>query len=171
MNYRKIYEQHNGPIPKGFHVHHKDMNHANNHPTNLEALSPDEHAKKHGFLNNFIMSQSTASERARKANKKPENRSRMSESMRKSDAHRKSILKRSQNPVWRENVSLACKITAKNRATSPWNKGKVGCYKLSETTKNILSAQRYGRLWFTDGIVEKFIHLQDVPVGFRRGRK
>jgi hypothetical protein len=62
MHYRKIYEQHYGPIPKGHHIHHKDMNHANDDPLNLEALHPDAHAQKHGFLNNFIMAQATATE-------------------------------------------------------------------------------------------------------------
>lgn len=62
-NYRKIYEQHYGPIPKGYHVHHKDMNHGNDDPLNLEALEPDIHAQKHGFLNNFIMAHATAMER------------------------------------------------------------------------------------------------------------
>jgi len=33
--YRKIYEQHNGPIPKGMDIHHIDGNHANNDPNNL----------------------------------------------------------------------------------------------------------------------------------------
>ena len=64
MSYRKIYERHYGPIPKGFHVHHKDLNHENDDPLNLEALHPDDHANKHGFLNNFIMAQSTAIERS-----------------------------------------------------------------------------------------------------------
>ena len=62
VNYRKIYEQYFGAkIPKGYHVHHKDMNHWNNNPLNLEALVPDDHAKKHGFLNNWIMSMARAS--------------------------------------------------------------------------------------------------------------
>lgn len=74
--YRKIYEQHYGPIPKGYHIHHKDMNHANDDPLNLEALSPDEHAQKHGFLTNFIMAQSTAVERSHASRRKPENRAR-----------------------------------------------------------------------------------------------
>jgi len=64
-HYRKLYEQHYGvKIPKGYHVHHKDFNHKNDDPLNLEALPPDVHAQRHGFLNNFIMSQSTAAERA-----------------------------------------------------------------------------------------------------------
>lgn len=69
LKHRKIYEQHYGPIPKGYHVHHKDLNHRNNEPANLEALHPDDHAKKHGFLNNFIMAQARACDLAAAKNR------------------------------------------------------------------------------------------------------
>lgn len=36
--HRVIYEEHFGPIPEGYHVHHKDNNPLNNSPSNLEAL-------------------------------------------------------------------------------------------------------------------------------------
>jgi hypothetical protein len=72
-DYRKIYEQYYGvKIPKGYHIHHKDMNHSNDDPLNLEALPKDEHAQKHGFLNNFIMAHSTALERAAVSPKRKE---------------------------------------------------------------------------------------------------
>lgn len=50
--YREIYKNHFGPIPKGpdgksFHIHHKDGNHSNNSPDNLEALSVYEHYEAH----------------------------------------------------------------------------------------------------------------------------
>jgi len=68
--YRKIYEEHYKiKIPKGYHVHHKDMNHANDDPLNLEALSPDEHARKHGFRSNFIMAQARATDLAARRNR------------------------------------------------------------------------------------------------------
>jgi hypothetical protein len=51
-NYRRIYENHHGPIPigqdgKSFHIHHKDGNHSNNSPNNLEALSVYDHYTAH----------------------------------------------------------------------------------------------------------------------------
>lgn len=46
-NYRKIYEEHYGAIPKNWDVHHKDGNKHNNHWNNLEALSRKDHYKKH----------------------------------------------------------------------------------------------------------------------------
>jgi hypothetical protein len=78
-SYRKIYENYYGvKIPKDHHIHHKDMNHENDDPLNLECLHKDVHAQKHGFLNNFIMAQSTALERSHITRRKPENRARMS---------------------------------------------------------------------------------------------
>lgn len=66
-DYRKIcklYNNYTDEQMKGMHVHHKDHDHSNNHPENLILLSPDDHAKEHGFINNFIMAQSSATERA-----------------------------------------------------------------------------------------------------------
>ena len=50
--YRKIYEAHKGPIPKDsegrtYDVHHLDGNRKNNHPSNLVALSVQEHYNIH----------------------------------------------------------------------------------------------------------------------------
>ena len=42
--HRKIYEDNFGPIPKGYHIHHKDGNTENNSPDNLEALPASVHA-------------------------------------------------------------------------------------------------------------------------------
>lgn len=83
-NYRKIYEQYYGiKIPKGYHIHHKDMNHHNDDPLNLEMLTAGNHAQKHGFLDNFIMAQSTACERGGAAKKTPEARMRASVALKK----------------------------------------------------------------------------------------
>jgi hypothetical protein len=50
--YRKIYEQHYGPILKdlnnrSFEIHHIDGNHVNNHPNNLISVSIQEHYDIH----------------------------------------------------------------------------------------------------------------------------
>lgn len=50
--YRKIYEQHYGPIPtdelgRTYHIHHKDGHHHNNDPKNLVALSMQAHYDAH----------------------------------------------------------------------------------------------------------------------------
>lgn len=42
--YRKIWQDHhNQSIPKGWHIHHIDGNHENNHPDNLMCVSPYVH--------------------------------------------------------------------------------------------------------------------------------
>lgn len=51
-NYRKIYENHHGPIPRDdqgrkFDIHHIDGNHNNNDPSNLKAVSIIEHYNIH----------------------------------------------------------------------------------------------------------------------------
>lgn len=50
--YRKIYEQHNGPIPKdeigrSYEIHHIDGNHSNNDLSNLKCVSIKEHYDIH----------------------------------------------------------------------------------------------------------------------------
>ena len=52
VNYRKIYEQYYGPIPKDelsrtFHIHHIDGNRTNNSPENLIAVSIQNHYDIH----------------------------------------------------------------------------------------------------------------------------
>jgi len=45
--HRVIYERHRGPIPEGYHVHHRNEKTKDNDPDNLEALSPGDHKKTH----------------------------------------------------------------------------------------------------------------------------
>jgi len=52
QNYRKIYEQHYGPIPKdltgrSLEIHHRDGDHNNNHISNLMLVTIEEHYKIH----------------------------------------------------------------------------------------------------------------------------
>lgn len=52
INYRKIYEEHYGPIPKepdgrSYEIHHKDGDYTNNDPTNLVAVTLQEHYDLH----------------------------------------------------------------------------------------------------------------------------
>lgn len=52
VDYKKIWKEHYGPIPKdehgmNYHIHHIDRDPTNNHITNLQALSAKDHAKVH----------------------------------------------------------------------------------------------------------------------------
>lgn len=170
VNYRKIYEEYTGvKIPKGYHIHHIDGNHNNNDPKNLEMLTPDEHAKKHGFLNNFIMAQATACEKAIKVLQREDIREKMSIAMKNSNKHKEGI--KNRNDDWLKNVSNACRITAKNRTNDPWNKGKTGLYTMSDETKKVLVEQRTGRKWYTDGRKSYFIYPKDAKSNYKLGRK
>jgi hypothetical protein len=45
-----IWEKHNGKVPKGYCVHHKDHNKLNNDISNLEIIERSEHQSYHGKL-------------------------------------------------------------------------------------------------------------------------
>ena len=45
--HRQVWEAHHGPIPEGWHIHHRDGNRANNAISNLEAKSPGGHIRDH----------------------------------------------------------------------------------------------------------------------------
>lgn len=45
--HREVWKHHNGDIPKGYHVHHKDSNRANNNIENLELKSGKQHMEMH----------------------------------------------------------------------------------------------------------------------------
>jgi len=45
--HREIYKDHYGGIPEGMEIHHKDHDKSNNNPSNLEALTPQQHRQHH----------------------------------------------------------------------------------------------------------------------------
>jgi len=65
--YRRIYMLWNGcsgDSMEGFHIHHKDNDHSNNRPDNLEKLTVEQHAKKHEEYTEFIRMQPIAVKKA-----------------------------------------------------------------------------------------------------------
>jgi len=52
--HRYVWEFHNGAIPDGFHIHHKDENKANNSIENLEMLSASEHTSHHSSSSEWV---------------------------------------------------------------------------------------------------------------------
>jgi len=55
--HRAVWEKHNGKIPEGYHVHHKDHDCANNNIENLEIISASDHAKLHAKDNKWVGSE------------------------------------------------------------------------------------------------------------------
>lgn len=45
--HRRVWEDQNGPVPEGFHVHHCDHDTSHNEPSNLELLSNSSHLSYH----------------------------------------------------------------------------------------------------------------------------
>jgi hypothetical protein len=50
LAHRWIWEQEHGPIPGGYHIHHKDHDQLNNDLANLQLIEAGEHWKHHGEL-------------------------------------------------------------------------------------------------------------------------
>jgi len=48
--HRIMWEYYFGPIPEGYHIHHKDEDRSNNCLSNLECLSPGSHKGVHNSL-------------------------------------------------------------------------------------------------------------------------
>lgn len=66
--HRYVWEYHYGEIPKGYHIHHKDHDKSNNDISNLECISPSNHATHHGndrSLNHYEEMVKNLSENAR----------------------------------------------------------------------------------------------------------
>lgn len=61
--HRAVWEHHNGQIPKGYHIHHKDEDRRNNNIENLELVLGNDHLKHH-------MSKEERKEQSRRSVKK-----------------------------------------------------------------------------------------------------
>lgn len=46
--HQEIWKHHNGEIPEGYHIHHKDGDYLNNNISNLECVLAHEHLSMHG---------------------------------------------------------------------------------------------------------------------------
>jgi hypothetical protein len=55
--HRVIWEDHFGPIPEGYHIHHKDANRRNNHPENLQCLEGRIHLSRSAKKSSWVGSQ------------------------------------------------------------------------------------------------------------------
>lgn len=102
--HRDIWKFHRGEIPEGFHIHHKDENPLNNDISNLEALEPKEHRKRHvptpeqrraiSYIKTLEYRLEKAKKGAAKWHSSPEGRKWHSEHAKKSFKRRKRIKKR-----------------------------------------------------------------------------
>jgi len=63
------------------------------------------------------------------------------------------------------------KMRQSKMGKSPSNKGTKGIVTASKETKKLLSEQRTGRKWYTDGEKSYFIFPEDAKTNYRLGRK
>lgn len=93
--HRVVWEHFYGPVPKGFHIHHKDEDRSNNNIENLECLPGPKHVSDHGHTEKRLAYGKMHIERIRpKASewhKSEEGRAWHSEMAKENNANRKLI--------------------------------------------------------------------------------
>jgi len=145
-------------IPKGFDIHHKDHNHKNNDPLNLELMTHEDHTKYHWSKD--------GGEKGRKISKSNKGKTPWNKGL--------------------SATAEACQHQSdSHKGQTPWNKGKThseeakrkisaaGMGRIcSDETKAKMSKARKGRAWITDGITNRRINLEEesLPEGWRTGR-
>jgi len=60
MLHRRVWREHNGEIPDGYVIHHKDGDELNNSIENLECITPAEHVSRHPEVGGFYSDEQEA---------------------------------------------------------------------------------------------------------------
>jgi len=190
-DYRKIYEEHYGEIPKdslgrSYDIHHIDGDHTNNDISNLMALSIEEHYKLHkeqedwgavfALAKRLNVSQQEKSEVARNSNL-----SRARAGTHWSQVASKNGTHHFKNLEWQRKMT-AMKIAKGTHASQQtWT-----CEKCGKTGKHMVNYSRYhgdncgtvsvsqGRVWVNNGSVSKMISKDEleqlIAEGWVKGR-
>lgn len=114
MDYRKIWEKENGPIPKdskgrSFHIHHIDGNNKNNALENLKCISIEEHYQLH---------------------------------LQQGDIFAASMIWARLQITEEDRQLINKKIGESNKGKTPWNKGKKLQARSEDHCKNISNAKK-----------------------------
>lgn len=138
MNYRKLWESHNGPIPKdsegfSYEIHHIDGNHSNNDINNLSLLTIREHLDIHLKQEDWF----AAALIAKRIGMGPEYSSNL------------------QRGKKRPGVGGA------KKGNIPWNKGMAECFNSDtiEKFKITRAGKRYGKIKVSDADCKKILDL------------
>jgi len=160
--YRRIYEQHFGPIPKGYHIHHKDGNHYNNHIDNLQCVTAQEHFRLHYEQKDY--GACWAMLRTGHIILSEEERSDLSSKQLKHqwDNNRDKMLK------GRRERDDSCLI-GRTWKLSPENAAKVSSYITPFTSETADVCKN--TIWINDGVKNKRIKKdKEMPEGYTKGR-
>ena len=154
-------------------IHHKDLNKMNNSLDNLEYLTPSQHSKIHG--------ENYSDERRKKISERKKGKNNPMYGRKHTEETKKKIKNNAPLKTGKNNPMYGRKHTeeAKDKIRNS-NLGK----KLSEETRKKISGKMAGRIiadktkelmrkkkWFTNGINTIFCELENVPEGYRPGRK
>ena len=60
------------------------------------------------------------------------------------------------------------KMSEAKKGITPWNKDKKE--NLSEETRKKMSEAKKGCIWVTNGIDSKFVFIDEIPDGYKKGR-
>lgn len=127
--HRAVWVAHNGPIPDGWHVHHKDGDSLNNDISNLEAIDGCEHVRQHGLAAPHLKSK----ERMELLNRiRPNSRKWLK------DPKRREELSRTVIDAWnsKEKLNLSCQHCG-GVFHSPQPKRRYCSYDCKQAAKNI----------------------------------
>lgn len=101
-----VWEHYNGPVPDGYHIHHKDLNPDNNEISNLEAIEKGEHLRYHAQFQNVEWARANLAKNARPA------ASEWHRSEEGRQMHRE-MYEIHTRPLWDKKVSLKCEVCGK----------------------------------------------------------
>lgn len=178
--YRKIYEEHYGNIPvdaegRTYDIHHIDGNRKNNDPSNLIALPKKDHYELHlnqgDYAAALFLSASLEltveqiSDLAKKSVEKQMICGNFAFTSENAKIWQSELLKQGthhfQSSAWQswankqksKNGNLPAQIQSQN-GSHPWL--GVGNAK--------------GRVWVTDGTIDRLVYPNNIPQGFKKGR-
>lgn len=161
--YRRIYEENFGPIPKGYHIHHKDGNHSNNNPTNLMCVTAQEHFRIHYDQKDYGACWAML----------------RTGHITLTEEQRSEISRQQMKYQWDNNREKM--LAARKNRDDSCLKGRS--WKLSEEKRKIVAAANKTKftsesadvckdtIWINDGIKNKRIkNIKQIPEGFTKGR-
>jgi hypothetical protein len=178
--YKSIWRKHNGPIPRGYHIHHVDGNCLNNDISNLVCITAREHYDIHFAQGDY--GACWALLRTGHLNLTCEERSeisRLTQKKRVDDGTHHFLMpdwrrdyKGTNNPnyghCWTvEQKTALSKLRKANGKSAGKNNPMYGRKRSDLSAMNVANK---GKLWYTDGVVSKQYFPSDVPDGWYRGR-
>jgi hypothetical protein len=178
-DYRKIYEEHFGPIPKdslgrSYDIHHIDGDSNNNDISNLVAVSIEEHYKIHKDQEDWGAAWAVA----KRLNVSPEEKSLITRNMNltraKNGMHWSQVASKNgthhfQNPEYQKKLAQITLSKGTHSSQQIWI-----CEKCGKSGKHLVNYNRYhgencgassvsqGRVWVNNGSVSKMVSKDEL---------